>query len=128
MTFHATRPVYPTRRRFLTWTAAALGLPLAAQAFAQKPDVDPVPTTGVADPRLSSFDDLMTSFVKERKVPGAALAVARHGKLVYARGFGHGDVEKKETVAPTALFRIASVSKPITAVAVLHLAENGRLG
>lgn len=61
-------------------------------------------------------------------MPGAALAVTRHGKLVYARGFGFADREAKEHVEPTALFRIASVSKPITAVAVMQLVEQGRLG
>jgi N-acyl-D-amino-acid deacylase len=46
---------------------------------------------------------------------------------VYARGFGHADVEKQEPVRPASLFRIASVSKPVTAAAVLHLVEKGRL-
>lgn len=128
MMSHPAQPLFPTRRRFLRCAAVALGLGTAAHAFAQKPDGDPVPVTGAADPRLSSFDDLMTSFLKERKIPGAALAVTRHGKLVYARGFGYADVEKKETVAPAAFFRIASVSKPITAAAVLHLAEKGKVG
>jgi N-acyl-D-amino-acid deacylase len=101
--------------------AAALALPLAAPALARAIE------TGPADARLTSFDDLMTSFVKRRRVPGAALAVTRAGRLVYARGFGFADVEKQEAVEPAALFRIASVSKPITAVAVLRLAEKGRL-
>jgi N-acyl-D-amino-acid deacylase len=122
----ATRLVLPTRRRFLRWAAAALGLPLVVPALAQKAEGAPVSVTGPADDRLSSFDELMTSFVKKRKVPGAALAVTHGGKLVYARGFGHADVEKKEPVAPAALFRVASVSKPVTAVAVLRLAESGR--
>jgi N-acyl-D-amino-acid deacylase len=69
----------------------------------------------------------MTAFVEENKVPGAALAVTFKGKLVYARGFGYADVEKKEPVQPAALFRIASVSKPITAVAVLQLIEKEKV-
>ena len=69
----------------------------------------------------------MTSFVSERKLPGAAFAVTKDSRLVYARGFGYADVEKKEPVQPASLFRIASVSKPITAVAVLQLAERGNL-
>ena len=56
-----------------------------------------------------------------------ALAITHNGKLVYARGFGYSDVEKKELVKPDALFRIASVSKPITAVAVMQLVEKGKL-
>jgi len=56
--------------------------------------------------------------MREHRPPGAALAVTYQGRLVYARGFGHADVEKKEP-----LFRIASVSKPFTAAAALHLME-----
>jgi N-acyl-D-amino-acid deacylase len=120
MMSHPDRFCLPTRRRFLQRVGAAVGLSLASSVFAQEP-------TGTADARLASFDDLMTSFVKERQVPGAALAVTRGGKLAYARGFGYADVEKKEAVAPAAPFRIASVSKPLTAVAVLRLIEKGRL-
>jgi N-acyl-D-amino-acid deacylase len=51
----------------------------------------------------------------------------RDGKLIYARGFGYADVENKTLVQPDALFRIASVSKPITAVAIMKLVEEGKL-
>src|SRR4051794_24047417 len=69
----------------------------------------------------------MTDFLRAHQAPGAALAVARNGKIVYARGFGYSDVAKKEKVDPDALFRIASVSKPITAAAVMQLVEKGKL-
>lgn len=85
------------------------------------------PPTGQHHPDLSSFDDLMTSFLKQRNIPGAALAVARGGRLVYARGFGLADLQRNEPVQPNSLFRIASVSKPLTAVAILQLVERGRL-
>lgn len=87
-----------------------------------------IPITGVANADLQPFDKLMTSFVEEHKVPGASLAVTRRGKLVYARGFGYADVDKKEPVRPDSLFRIASVSKPITAVAIMRLVEKGKIG
>jgi N-acyl-D-amino-acid deacylase len=83
--------------------------------------------TGVAHPKLAAYDDLMTRFLRDHQLPGAALAVSYHGRLVYARGFGHANVEKQEPVHPASLFRIASVSKPFTATAVLHLIEKGRL-
>ena len=86
-----------------------------------------VPVSGESDAALAPFDRLMTSFVTDHKVPGAALAVTQHGSLVYARGFGFADVEAQEPVEPNALFRVASVSKPITAVAVLRLVECGQL-
>ncbi|HWL07520.1 MAG TPA: serine hydrolase domain-containing protein [Planctomicrobium sp.] len=86
-----------------------------------------MPVTGEEIPELAPFDTLMTSFVEEQKVPGASLAVSHQGRLVYARGFGYSDVERQQPVQPTDLFRIASVSKPITAVAVMQLVEQGKL-
>ena len=89
--------------------------------------INDVIVTGRHDPALASFDDLMTSFVKTHKVPGASLAVTRQGQLMYARGFGYADLEKKQPVEPDSQFRIASISKPITAVAILQLVEQGKL-
>lgn len=113
----------PTRRAFLASSAllASGGLrPPRARAA-------DLPTTGVADPALAPFDKLLTEFVIEQRMPGAAVAVAHGGKLVCARGFGYANVEKRIPVQPDSPFRIASVSKPITAVAVMVLAEQGKL-
>ncbi len=76
-------------------------------------------------PDFDSFDEEMTEFMGARNIPGGALAVSRNGRVVLARGYGYADVEAKELVRPTSLFRIASVSKPLTAVAVLRLLEQG---
>jgi CubicO group peptidase (beta-lactamase class C family) len=114
-----------SRRRFLTTAAGAIGALPFEIAYAKG---DAVPTTGRANAALAPFDRLMTSFLAETKAPGASLAVSRHGRVIYARGFGFADIETKEPVQPTALFRIASVSKPITAVAVLQLIERNKLG
>ena len=84
-------------------------------------------STGKVDSRMASFDRLMKEFMEHHHVPGAALAVTDHGRLVYARGFGYADVAARQKVKPTSLFRIASISKPFTAVAVLQLVEQGRL-
>lgn len=86
-----------------------------------------LPETGPVFEELTSFDAMMRTFVAENEIPGAALAVAKDGRLVYARGFGYADVEKKHPVQPDALFRIASISKPITAVAVMQLVQRGEL-
>ena len=76
---------------------------------------------------LAAFDRVLTDLMRKWAIPGGALAVVKDGRLVLARGYGYADVDAKEPVAPDALFRIASVSKPITAVAALRLAEQGRL-
>jgi CubicO group peptidase (beta-lactamase class C family) len=111
-------PLPLTRRRFLSSAAAALASGKTAAGLQ---------VTGTAPKALAPYDELMTQFMREHKPPGAALAVAHRGRLVYARGFGHADVEKQEPVQPTSLFRIASLSKPFTAAAVMHLIEKHKL-
>lgn len=113
-------------KRILVCGAALLCGMAYAVAAAQTP-ADKVQATGQADPRLTPFDQLMKQFLCEHELPGAALAVARRGQLVYARGFGFADRATKEPVRPHALFRIASISKPLTAVAVLQLVERGQV-
>lgn len=83
--------------------------------------------TGNADPRLAPLDKLLTTFLADTQIPGAALAVTRHGKLVYARGAGFADLKERTPVQPDSRFRVASISKPITAVAILQLVEQGKL-
>lgn len=118
-----------SRREFLRqMTAIGLGSACFLPDTACGLEAKKLPVTGKANADLMSFDKLMESFVEQHKVPGAALAISRQGKLIYARGFGFADVEKQEPVEPAALFRIASISKPITAVAVMQLVEQGKLG
>lgn len=74
-----------------------------------------------------AFDAEMEAFMGPRGVPGGALAVVKNRRLVYAKGYGLADRERKLPVTPDALFRIASISKPFTGVAVLQLVEAGRL-
>ena len=86
-----------------------------------------VPLTGQAVPGMESFDRIISDLMQRHGVPGGAVSVVKDGRLVYARGFGYADVENRVSVAPDALFRIASVSKPITAVAILGLVEADKL-
>lgn len=104
--------------------AAALVLAVAATARAQPAAF---PTTGKEAPGLESLDEAVTAIVKRHGIPGAALAVAKDGKLVFARGYGWSDLEKGDPVKPDTLFGIASLSKPITAMAILKLVEQGKL-
>lgn len=76
------------------------------------------------------FGDLNKSinkFIGKWDIKGAAIAIAKEGKLVYAKGFGYADVEHNQEVQPYNLFRVASVSKLITASAIMKLVEEGRL-
>ncbi len=62
-----------------------------------------------------------------RGIPGLAVAVAVDGRIVYSEGFGFADLEERVPVWPTTKFRIGSVSKPLTAVALVQLVEQGKL-
>ena len=83
--------------------------------------------TGEANERFGSFDRMMRRFMEKHKVPGASLAITDQGRLVYSRGYGYADLATGEQVRPESLFRIASISKPITAVAIMQLVESGKL-
>lgn len=76
---------------------------------------------------LEALDTMLLEFVKQHRVPGASFAVARKGKVVYARGFGFANIARKQMVSPTTRFRIASLAKPITAAAILTLVRDGKL-
>jgi CubicO group peptidase (beta-lactamase class C family) len=87
-----------------------------------------VPVTGRETASMTALDALVLNYMKEKCVPGAALAVTHGGRLVYARGFGYADLENKEPVQPNSLFRIASISKAITEATILQLVQRQHLG
>ena len=84
------------------------------------------PPKGDPVPGMEVFDNHIPVLMEEFHITGDAIAVVKDGRLVLARGYGLADVERGEPVQPDSLFRIAGVSKPITAVAVLKLVEEGR--
>lgn len=96
---------------------ASAASPTGADDSADAPDADP----------LAPLDDLMTSFVAERGLPGGVLAVARGGRLLYAQAVGVSDERRRDPLSPGARFRVASLSKPITAVMILALVDQGKL-
>jgi len=79
------------------------------------------------EPTLAAFDELGRTFLEQHAGVGLALAVTDQGRLVHAAGYGYADLATRAKVTPESLFRIASISKPITAVAVLQLFEKGQL-
>ena len=81
--------------------------------------------TGKPVPELAAFDAQMQALRERWNVPGAALAVVHKGRLVLARGYG--EARQGVKTQPYSRFRIASLSKFITAAAILKLEEQGRL-
>ena len=86
-----------------------------------------LPVTRPARPGTTEFDRLISEFITKWELPGGAVGVVESGRLVLARGYGYADVERTTPVSPDMRFRTASVSKPITAVAVLRLIDHGHL-
>ncbi len=74
-----------------------------------------------------AFDSIITQFIDRYNIVGASVAVAKEGRLVYSRGYGMADKNLQDPVTPRNLFRIASVSKLITAVAIMKLVEDEKL-
>jgi N-acyl-D-amino-acid deacylase len=87
----------------------------------------PSVSTGASLDAFRSFDQSIQEFMDMHRVPGAAVAITDGSKIVYARGFGYADLSDQTPVHPASLFRIASISKCITAVAILQLVERGKL-
>ena len=88
---------------------------------------DELPISGTAVPGMASVDTVISALMKRWEIPGGAVGIVRDGRLVYARGFGYADVPSLTVTRPDDMFRLASVSKPVTAVAILRLVEEGRL-
>ena len=84
--------------------------------------------TGYYSPSLVNFDVAMNNLLKNYDIPGGQLAITYKGRLVYSRGFGLADESAKTAVCPDNIFRIASLSKQITAITIMHLYEQGRIG
>ncbi len=82
--------------------------------------------TGLSTGRLERITDhLERAYVGPGKIAGCQVAVARHGRLAYLRSFGQMDRERGKAMADDAIFRIYSMTKPITSVALMSLYERG---
>ena len=84
-------------------------------------------SVGISTERLERMHRGMQGFIDRREVGGIVTLVAREGKVVDVRAYGLQDVENKKPMRPDTIFRIASMSKPITSVAVMMLYEDGKL-
>jgi CubicO group peptidase (beta-lactamase class C family) len=93
---------------------------------------DPLPRVkpeevGLSSQRLADIAKTLNADVARDQIPGAVLAVARHGKLAYFEAFGFRDKAAGAPMTKDVIFNIASMTKPMTAVAALQLYEQGKL-
>ena len=100
-------------------------LPLAASAQglprARPEDV------GMSSGALERIQPALQAFVDSNRYAGIAAAVARHGQVVYLSAVGTMDSARTEAMRPEAVFRIYSMTKPVTTVAIMQLYERGKL-
>ncbi len=107
--------------------AIALALGLAGPASAEAPAVISEPeSAGFSAQRLARIDAALQGYVDRGEVAGVVGLIARRGQVVYHRSFGHRDIEANAPMSNDVIFRIASMTKPITSVAAMMLWEEGR--
>jgi N-acyl-D-amino-acid deacylase len=108
--------------------ACASGQPSAGKPSSEIAHAAPATLeTDDAVAALAELDGTIARIMADYRVPGGAFALAKDGRLIHARGYGVACTDSGQAVQPDSLFRIASVSKPVTAVAILKLVEEGRL-
>lgn len=98
-------------------SAAVAGLPKAS-----KPEA-----VGLSSQRLQRLTDAFNADVNAAKIPGAVVLILRQGKVAYFQTFGFQDRAAQTPMQSDSIFRLASLTKPVTAVAALMLAEEGKL-
>ncbi len=100
---------------------AAFGLPKSSAFPAPSPNSD------IPPPELQAMAAVAEDYRRSFDVPGLSVAIAQNGRFVYQQAFGTTGHNSTEPLTTLNLFRIASVSKPITSVAIFHLVEQGSL-
>jgi CubicO group peptidase (beta-lactamase class C family) len=112
-----------------------MGLPLTAQTKLTTSvpnqklvEVKNYKSTGMSVERLERLDGVMKSYVTENKLPGLVAIVIRNGQIVYHKAYGLADVASNRPMQKDDIFRIASMTKAITATAVMMLYEEGKFG
>ena len=118
--FPAHQPARMNRRHFIRRVGRASVFAAGFRAFAD--DVER-PSAAEAD----AIRGMAEGFLREHGVKGLAIAFGRDGVIAFEQGYGFADAEGKEAVTAGHRFRVASISKPITATAVMMCVENGLL-
>lgn len=130
-------------RIFLIWALfilagfAVLGLRITANGREVQPVENstppPTPIHYLLSNQLSDLEETrrmektIDLFLRQNEIRGASLAIMKDGKLVYSKGFGYADTEDSIPTDVQHIFRIASVSKLITAAGIMKLHEEGRI-
>ena len=98
---------------------------LASISIAQGlPEGDPQ-ALGFSAARLQRVENLVTDAIEKNEIAGAVALIARHGSIAFLKPFGMADIDDDEAMETDTIFRIASMTKPVTSLAVMMLYEEG---
>jgi CubicO group peptidase (beta-lactamase class C family) len=114
-------------RRITAPLFAALTLLVAGHALADSPVRTSPEEAGLSPAGLARIDAYIKNEIATEKIPGALMLIERHGKLGYTASFGVRDPASKAPMSDDTIFRIYSMSKPVTSVAAMMLVEEGKL-
>jgi CubicO group peptidase (beta-lactamase class C family) len=116
-----------TTLRKTAFLSSALTLLFTVALFGQNLPTTKPEDIGFSSKRLEHIDEVFSGFVKDNKLAGSTILIARKGKIGYFKSFGFRDVAAKSTMKNDAIFRIASQSKAIISVGAMILQEEGKL-
>ena len=113
-------------KTLLMTAAMVVGIVINLANAAPLPEAKP-DDVGFSQQGLTRLDEFFAREIAAKRVPGAVVAIARDGKLVHYKAYGQLDATKGTPMPPDAIFALASMTKPMAAVAGLALMEQGRL-
>jgi CubicO group peptidase (beta-lactamase class C family) len=112
------------RSPFRVLLSVAVGMLLVAQ----RPAPGPLSASGRFSPeRVAEIERAIRAEMERQRIPGLSAALVTEHQLRWAKGFGYADLENSVRATEHTVYRLASISKTITAVAVLQLVERGKL-
>ena len=79
------------------------------------------------DGSIRQVDNSVIAYMKKHNVPGLSVAIAKDNKLIYVKAYGYAEIATQERINDSSLFRLASVSKPVTGIAIMKLIQDGKL-
>jgi CubicO group peptidase (beta-lactamase class C family) len=115
------------RRRFAAALALSLAALVAGWPAAGRAESPLATSSSFAADKLVRVGDYIRNEIATGKIPGAILLIQQHGRPVYFENFGVRDVESRAPMTADSIFRLYSMSKPITSVAAMMLVEEGKL-
>jgi CubicO group peptidase (beta-lactamase class C family) len=118
---------FPRLRRLAVAAAASASLAIALPAPAGSLPTAKPEDVGMSSERLARVNDVVKKAIDAGEVAGVVTLVARRGRIVHFEAHGYADIASKKPMRTDNIFRLASMGKPVTAVAIMMLVEQGKV-